>query len=53
MIRVSVFYPNQEGARFDMGYYLQKHMRLPSGHFVRSAGVEERCDPDSLQASSE
>lgn len=28
MIHVSVFYPNQEGGRFDHGYYAQKHMGL-------------------------
>lgn len=28
MIKVSVFYPNQEGARFDMDYYRDRHMPL-------------------------
>jgi len=28
MVRVSVMYPNQEGARFDFDYYRQKHMEL-------------------------
>jgi len=44
MIKVSVFYPNKEGARFDMGYYLQKHMpmvRQKMGAAVKSMGVEQ------------
>lgn len=28
MIKVSVFYPNEEGKKFDMTYYLEKHMPL-------------------------
>ena len=28
MIKVSVFYPNEEGKRFDMGYYCNKHIPL-------------------------
>ncbi len=28
MIKVSVFYPNQEGGRFDMDYYRDRHMPL-------------------------
>src|SRR6516162_10172923 len=28
MIKVSVFYPNQEGARFDIDYYCDRHMPL-------------------------
>jgi uncharacterized protein (TIGR02118 family) len=28
MIKVSVFYPNIEGKRFDMDYYCTKHMAL-------------------------
>jgi uncharacterized protein (TIGR02118 family) len=28
MIRVSVFYPWSEGAKFDMGYYVSSHMPL-------------------------
>lgn len=28
MIRVSVFYPNSDGARFDLDYYLNRHMKM-------------------------
>ena len=28
MIKVSVFYPNQEGKKFDMGYYCNKHLPM-------------------------
>ncbi len=28
MIRVTVSYPNQAGARFDMDYYMKRHMPL-------------------------
>ena len=28
MIKVSVFYPNNDGARFDMDYYRDRHMRM-------------------------
>ena len=28
MIKVSVFYPNSKGARFDMAYYTSKHMPM-------------------------
>lgn len=28
MIRVTVSYPNQAGARFDMNYYMTKHMPM-------------------------
>lgn len=28
MIRVSVFYPNKPGAKFDYTYYANKHMKL-------------------------
>ena len=28
MIRVSVFYPNEQGSKFDMTYYLERHMPM-------------------------
>ena len=28
MIKVSVLYPNQEGKKFDMKYYCEKHMPM-------------------------
>ena len=28
MIKVSVLYPNDEGRKFDMNYYLERHMPL-------------------------
>ncbi|HEY1387593.1 MAG TPA: EthD family reductase [Ktedonobacterales bacterium] len=28
MIKVSIFYPNTPGARFDMDYYIQRHMPM-------------------------
>ncbi len=28
MIKVSVLYPNTDGAKFDMGYYCSKHMPM-------------------------
>ena len=28
MIKVSVFYPNEEGKRFDMEYYVNKHIPM-------------------------
>ena len=31
MFRVSIMYPNQEGAKFDFDYYRTKHMELAKG----------------------
>lgn len=28
MIKVSVMYPNEDGSKFDMDYYLEKHMPM-------------------------
>ncbi|MGQ0575731.1 MAG: EthD family reductase [Pseudonocardia sp.] len=35
MIKVSVYYPNSDGATFDMDYYVATHMPL----------VHDRCSP--------
>jgi uncharacterized protein (TIGR02118 family) len=45
MIKVSIFYPNTQGARFDMNYYVQKHMpmsieKLSVGKGFRGVSVE-------------
>lgn len=39
MIRVSVLYPNEAGKKFDLDYYVKKHMRL----------VHDRLDGLGLQ----
>jgi uncharacterized protein (TIGR02118 family) len=43
MIKVSVLYPNAEGKKFDMSYYLDRHMpmvqRLP-GSALKGMSVE-------------
>ncbi len=39
MIRVSVLYPEQDGSRFDMDYYTERHMGM----------VRERFAPHGLQ----
>lgn len=44
MIKVSVFYPNQEGKKFDMDYYCNKHTPMVAellGDAVKGATVEE------------
>ena len=43
MVRLSVFYPNIEGKKFDKDYYLQVHMPLTlnlQGPFVKSVQVD-------------
>ena len=45
MIRISIFYPNTSGARFDMAYYLTKHMpvsieKLSAGKGFHGVSVE-------------
>ena len=43
MIRVSVFYPNQDGGTFDMDYYVNKHMPMVAercGDLLRSVAVD-------------
>jgi len=44
MIKVSVMYPNQPGARFDLNYYCEKHMpmvRERMGKHLQSYTVEK------------
>ena len=45
MIKISIFYPNTTGARFDMEYYLTRHMpasieRLSASTGYRGVSVE-------------
>ena len=45
MVKISILYPNVKGAKFDMEYYLQKHMpisieRLSKGQGFKSVSVE-------------
>ncbi len=51
MIRVSVLYPNEKGKRFDLDYYVHKHMglvhkRLDSAGLVKSE-VDKAADPNA------
>jgi len=44
MIKVSVFYPNEEGKKFDMTYYFNKHIPMVQeklGSAVKRVGVEQ------------
>jgi uncharacterized protein (TIGR02118 family) len=44
MIKVSVLYPNNEGAKFDMDYYCNKHIpmvRQKLGAACKDAAVEQ------------
>ena len=44
MVKVSVFYPNQKGTRFDMSYYCTKHIpmvRQLLGPALKKVAVEE------------
>lgn len=44
MIKVTVLYPNTDGSRFDMGYYLEKHCPMVGsklGEACKGFGVEE------------
>jgi uncharacterized protein (TIGR02118 family) len=37
MIKVSVLYPNKQGARFDTAYYFAKHMPMVASKFGAAA----------------
>lgn len=44
MIKVSVFYPNIEGKKFDMGYYCNKHIPMIQqklGAALKGGAVEQ------------
>ena len=44
MIKVSVFYPHREGARFDMDYYCKSHIPMVQqklGAACKNVGVEQ------------
>jgi len=44
MIKVGVFYPYKEGVKFDMAYYLQKHLPMVKqkvGPALKSVAVEQ------------
>jgi uncharacterized protein (TIGR02118 family) len=44
VIKIGVFYPNSEGAKFDMAYYLGKHLpmvRQKVGAAVKNIEVEQ------------
>ena len=44
MVKVSVFYPNRPGSRFDMSYYCSKHIPMVQqllGPTLKNVSVEE------------
>lgn len=44
MVKVSVFYPNRRGSRFDMGYYCGRHIPMVQqllGAALKNVAVEE------------
>ena len=44
MIKVSVFYPNEEGKKFDMDYYLNSHIPMVQeklGEALKGGSVEQ------------
>ena len=40
MIKISILYPNNEGSRFDMDYYLETHMPLSIGLLSSHSGFQ-------------
>jgi uncharacterized protein (TIGR02118 family) len=43
MIRITIFYPNSEGTKFDMAYYTSKHMPMAKarlGPACKSIGAD-------------
>jgi uncharacterized protein (TIGR02118 family) len=51
MIRVAVLYPNESGKKFDMDYYLNKHVALVN-NTLSNLGLE-RVEVDKGMASLE
>ena len=47
MIKVSIYYPNKEGGKFDMDYYLHTHMPMSiakQGSALKSASIDIRIN---------
>lgn len=44
MYRISVMYPNQDGARFDIEYYRTKHMELVRNHLKPFGLIKTEVD---------
>jgi uncharacterized protein (TIGR02118 family) len=43
MVKVSIFYPNKPGSRFDVGYYLNMHMPMAArllGPAIKAIAVD-------------
>lgn len=40
MIKISIFYPNKEGSRFDLDYYVNKHMPMSIDLLSAEAGFK-------------
>ena len=53
MIRVSVLYPNEPGAKFDHKYYMEKHMKLAKqrlGPFWQGYEIDKGVAGRTLEA---
>lgn len=53
MIRVSILYPNKPGGRFDLDYYLNKHMPMAIealGDALKGVSVEHGLTGDAPDA---
>ena len=49
MIRISIFYPNKEGGRFDTDYYINKHMPMSiekQGTALKGISIELGLDDE-------
>ncbi len=50
MVRISIFYPAKAGARFDLDYYINKHMPFALGRLgsvVKGVSVDVGADAPS------